>query len=165
MHDHDEKNRQEQQRTTASQNAAESPSHEPNEQEETSRRDFIKKSGKAGLASGLVTFMLVGGTVKDAFAEPDDCVSPYDSNEGGDECSSRGTNPDLCPSGRASADSCTSAADPDICNADMLAGDSCEAPWTYDPDICSDAGIAYDECETNPVSGQSDDVCSAGDTE
>lgn len=139
-------------------------SHEkvaPDSSAGTDRREFMQQAGKAGIAGGLASFLLVGGVPKGAFAAEDDpaCAAPYDSNAG-DTCQPiTEANPDLCPTtpldensnGTVSGDECTpnpGPVDGDTCLARANASlqwldDTCNPENPYDVDHCPDRDEKY----------------------
>jgi hypothetical protein len=124
----------------------------PNQEEPLERRQFIQKAGKAGLSAGLAHFLLVGGQARDAFAQADNCQSPYtDSSDG---CTVG--NPDVCdPSDYATGDECVGySGDSDACGPNGSTGDKCNGT-SGDTDTCNSTPGTM----TMPPS-ESGDLCS-----
>lgn len=107
--------------------------------EEVGRRDFMIEAGKVGLSAGLASFLLVGGTMRDAVAgtNSDNCVSPYNETSGHDQCLSA-----------ANDDQCVQTTN------NGVQGDRCDYPGppgtTFDADVCSTHGDVDDACTITP---------------
>lgn len=78
---------------------AEDKKHDETMPEEVARRQFLTQAGKAGVGTGLASFLLVGGVMKSAIAaDTDNCKPPCDSSAG-DICNKAGGNDDVCDAG------------------------------------------------------------------
>jgi hypothetical protein len=99
---------------------------EPSSQEDSSRRGFLRKAGLAGAAAGLTHFVLLGNTVRKAYAYPAAC----------------GTTP-------STVDACVLTApgvDDDVC--DLTSPDLCIGNGVFPTDVCNPPLVSPDKCVT-----------------